>query len=86
MIMPRRMRRAGHEAHMEKNNNNNAYWILVRNPEGKRPLGRPRRRREDSIKMVVREMRWGGMVWIDMAQDRQQWMLLVDAAINLRVL
>jgi hypothetical protein len=50
----------------------NAYRILVGNPEGKRPLGRPRRRWVDNIKMVLRETGWYGMDWIDMAQDRDQ--------------
>jgi hypothetical protein len=49
-----------------------AYRILVGKPEGKRPLGRPRRRWVD-IKMDVREMGWGGMDWIDLTQDRDQW-------------
>jgi hypothetical protein len=47
-----------------------AYRILVGEPEEKRPLGRSRRRREDNIKMDLREIRWGGMDWIDQAQDR----------------
>jgi hypothetical protein len=51
----------------------NAYRILVRKPEGKRPLGRPRRKWEDNIKMYVREVGRGGMDWIDLAQDRDQW-------------
>jgi hypothetical protein len=48
----------------------NAYRILVGKPEGKRPLGRSRRRWMDNIKMDLREIRWGGMDWIDLAQDR----------------
>jgi hypothetical protein len=51
----------------------NAYRILVENPEGKRPLGRPRRRWVDNIKMVLREIGWDGMDWIDLAQDMDQW-------------
>jgi hypothetical protein len=50
--------------------NRNACRILVGKPEGKRPLGRPRRRWEDNIKMDLRKIRWGGMDWIDLAQDR----------------
>jgi hypothetical protein len=50
----------------------NAYRILVGKPEGKRPLGRPRRRWDDNIKMNLREIGWGGMDWIDLAQDRDQ--------------
>jgi hypothetical protein len=63
----------------------NAYRILVGKPEGKRPLGRPRRRWEDNIRMDLREIGWGGMVWIDLAQDREQWRTLVNTAMNLRV-
>jgi hypothetical protein len=56
-----------------------ACRILEGNPEGKRPLGRPRRRWVDNIKMDLREIGWGGMYWIDLAQDRDQWIM------NLRV-
>jgi hypothetical protein len=59
--------------------------ILVRKPEGKRPLGRPRRRWVDNIKMDLREVGWDGMDWIDLAQDRDQWRALVNAVMNLRV-
>jgi hypothetical protein len=62
----------------------NAYMILVGKPEGKRPLGRPRRRWEDNIKMDLREI-WGGVDWIDLAQDRDQWRPLVNTVMNLRV-
>jgi hypothetical protein len=62
-----------------------AYRILVGKSEGKRPLGRPRRRWEDNIKMVLREIGWGGMDWIDLAQDRDQWRALVNTVMNLRV-
>jgi hypothetical protein len=62
-----------------------AYRILVRRPEGRRPLGRPRRRWEDNIKMVPQEMGWEGVDWIDMAQDRDRWRALVNAVMNLRV-
>jgi hypothetical protein len=51
--------------------------------EGKRPLGRPRRRWEDNIRMDLREIRWGGMDWIDLAQDRDQWKVLVNTLMNL---
>jgi hypothetical protein len=54
-------------------------------PKGKRPLGRPRRRLEDNIKMDLREIGWGGMDWIDMAQDRDQWGALVNTVMILRV-
>jgi hypothetical protein len=58
--------------------------ILVGNPEGKRPLARPRRRWLDNIKMDLREIGWDGMDWIDLAQDRDQWMALVNAIMNNR--
>ena len=61
-----------------------AYRVLVGKPEGKRPLVRPRRRWEDNIKMALQEVGWG-MVWIDVAQDRDRWRALVNAAMNLRV-
>jgi hypothetical protein len=57
----------------------------VGNPEGKRKLGRPRRRWENNIKMDLREIGWGGMDWIDLAQDRDQWRALVNMVMNLRV-
>jgi hypothetical protein len=62
-----------------------AYRILTRNPEGKRPLGRPRRRWVVNIKMALREKGWDGMDWINLAQDRDQWRALVNAVMNLRV-
>jgi hypothetical protein len=61
-----------------------AYRILVRRPEGRRPLGRPRRRWEDNIKVDIQEVGWG-MDWIELAQDRDRWRALVNAAMNLRV-
>jgi hypothetical protein len=57
----------------------------VGKPEGKRPLGRPRRRWEDKSKMDLRDKGWGGMDWIDLAQDRDQWRALVSTLMNLRV-
>jgi hypothetical protein len=61
--------------------------MFVGKPEGKRPLGRPRRRWVDNIKidLIVREIGWNGMDWIDLAQDRDQWRALVNTAMNLRV-
>jgi hypothetical protein len=53
--------------------------------EGKRSLGRPRRRWEDNIKLGLRETGWGGMDWIDLARDRDQWRALVNTVMNLRV-
>jgi hypothetical protein len=58
--------------------------ILVGKPEGKRTLGRSRRRWVDSIKMDLREIGWGGMDWIDLTQDRDQWRALVNTVMNLR--
>jgi hypothetical protein len=63
----------------------NAYRISVGKPEGKRPLGRPRCRWEDSIKMDLREIGWGGMAWIDVAQDRDQWRTILKMVMNIRV-
>jgi hypothetical protein len=83
MIKSRRMRWAGHVAQMEEKRY--ACMILVRKPEGKRPLRRPRRRWVDNIKMYLREIGWGGMYWIDLAQDRDQWRALVDTIMNFRV-
>jgi hypothetical protein len=63
----------------------NAYRILVGKPEGKRPLGRPRRRWVDNIRMDLREIGWNGGDWIDLAQNRYQWRALMNAVMNLRV-
>jgi hypothetical protein len=60
----------------------NAYRILVGKPEVKRPLGKPRRRWVDNIKVDLREIRWDGMDWIDLAQDRDQWRALVNTVMN----
>jgi hypothetical protein len=62
----------------------NAYRTLMGNPEGKRPLGRPRRKWVDNIKMDLREIEWSGMYWIDRAQDRDKCRALVNTAMNLR--
>jgi hypothetical protein len=63
----------------------NEYRILVGKPEGKRPLGKYRRRREDNIKMDLREIEWRGMEWIDLAQNRDQWRALVNTVMNLQI-
>jgi hypothetical protein len=63
----------------------NAYRILVGKPEGKRPLGRPRRRWVDSIETDLTEIGWDGRDWIELAQDRDQWRALVNTVMNLRV-
>jgi hypothetical protein len=82
MFKSRRMRWAGHVARMEKRT---AYRILVEKPEGKRPLGRPRRRWVEDIKMDLREIGWDSMDCIDLAQDRDQWRALLNTVMNLRV-
>jgi hypothetical protein len=82
MMKSRRMRLAEHVAHGEKKN---PYRILVGKPEGKRLLRRPRRRWEDNIRMDFREIGWGGMDWIYLAQDRDQWRSFVNTVMNLWV-
>jgi hypothetical protein len=64
----------------------NAYRVLMGKSEGKRPLGRPRHRWEDGIKMDLREIVWGGVEWIHLAQDRERWRAVVNTVMNLRVL
>jgi hypothetical protein len=63
----------------------NAYKVLVGRPERKIPLGRPRRRWEDNITMDLREIGWGGMDWINLAQGSDQWKALVNTVMYLRV-
>jgi ribosome biogenesis protein Nip4 len=63
-----------------------AYNILVERPEGRRPLGRPRRRWEDNIKMYLREIGFGAVDWIHLVQDRDRWRDVVNTVMNLRVL
>jgi hypothetical protein len=60
--------------------------VLVEKPERNRPLGRPRRRREDGIRMNLREIGLGGVDWIRLAEDRDRWRAVVSAVVNLRVL
>jgi hypothetical protein len=62
------------------------YKVLVGSPEGKRPLGRPRRRWEDGIRMDLREIGLGGVDWIRLAQERDRWRAVVSAVMNHRVL
>jgi hypothetical protein len=82
MIKSRRMRWAGHVARLGEKRN--AYRLLVGNPEGTRPLGRPRRRWVDNIKMDLREIGWDGGDWIDLAQDRDQRRALMNTVMNFR--
>jgi hypothetical protein len=63
----------------------NAYRLLVGKPEGRRPLGRPRRRWVDNIRMDLREVGWGNVDWIGLAQDRNSWGDVVNSALNLRI-
>jgi hypothetical protein len=83
IIKSRRMRWAGHGARLGEKGD--ACRILVGKPEGKRPLGRPRRRWVDNIKINLRNMGWGGTDWIDLAQDMDQWRDVVSTVMNLRV-
>ncbi|KAJ4439921.1 hypothetical protein ANN_08051 [Periplaneta americana] len=81
-IKSRRLRWAGHVVRMGESRN--AYRVLVGRSEGKRPLGRPRHRWEDNIKMDLREVGYDGRDWINLAQDRDQWRAYARAAMNLR--
>jgi hypothetical protein len=82
IIMSRRMRWAGKVARMARRN---AYRVLVGKARRKETTRRPRRRWEDNIRMELREIEWGGIDWIDLAQDMDQWRALVNTAMNLRV-
>jgi hypothetical protein len=64
----------------------NVYRVLMGKPEGKRPLGRPRCRWEEGIRMDLREIGWGSVDWIQLAQDRDRWRALVNTVMNLWVL
>ena len=77
------MRSAGHVARMVERRG--VYRVLVGKPAVKRPLGRPRRRWEDNIKMDLKEVGCGGVDWFDLAQDRDRWRDLMNAVMNLRV-
>jgi len=83
VIKSRRMRWAGHVSPMGEERG--AYRVLVGKPEGKRPLGRPRRRWVDNIRMDLQEVRCGYVVWIGLARDRDGWRTLESAVMNLRV-
>ena len=82
-VIKSRMRWAGHVARMGKEKG--VYRVLVGKPEGKGPLGRPRRRWVDNIRMDLQEVGYGYMDWIGLAQDRDSWRTLVSAVMNLRV-
>jgi len=77
------MRWVGHVERM--GDRRGVYRVLVGEPEGKRPLGRHRRRWEDNIKMGLQELGCGSMDWFELAQDRDRWRALVNAVMNLRV-
>ena len=83
VIKSRRMRWAWHVARMEEGRG--VHKVLVGKPEGKRPLGRPRRRWEDNIKMGLQEVGCGDMDWMELAQNRDRWRALVSAVMNFRV-
>jgi hypothetical protein len=82
VIKARRMRWAGHVA--RRGEVTGANNLLVMRPEGRRPLGRPRRRWEDNIKMDLREIWFGDVDWIHWAQDRDRWRALMNTVMNLR--
>jgi hypothetical protein len=83
IIKSRRMRWAGYVA--REGEKRNAYRLLVGKPKGKRPLGKPRRRWVDNIKMGLSEIGWGGVDWISLAQYGDKWRTLANAVMNLRV-
>jgi hypothetical protein len=83
-IKSRRMRRAGHVAHMGEERK--VCEVLVGKPKGKRPLGRSRLRWEEGINMDLREIDWGDVEWIQLAQDTDRWQSLVNMVMNLQVL
>ena len=82
VVKSRRKKWAGHVARMGEGRG--VHRVLVGKPEGKRPLGRPRRRWEDNIKMDLQEVGGGGD-WMELAQDRDRWRALVDTVMNFRV-
>ena len=83
VVKSRRMNWAGHVARM--GDRRGVYRVLVGKPEGKRPLGRPRSRWENNVKMDLQEVGCGGVDWIELAPDRDRWRALVSAVMNYRV-
>ena len=83
VVKSRRMRWAGHVARM--GDGRGVHRVLVGKPEGKRPLGRPRRRWEDNIEMDLRELGRGGGDWMELVQDRDRWRALVGTVRNFRI-
>ena len=83
VIKSRRMRWAGHVALMGERRG--VYRVLMGKPKGKRPLGSPRRRWENNIKMDLQVVGYGGIDWIELAQDKDKWWALVNAVMKLRV-
>ena len=83
VIKSRRMGWAGHVARMGEERG--AYKVLVEKPDGKRPVGRPRCRWVDNIRMELQEVGYGSVDWIGLAQDRDRWRTLVSVVMNLRV-
>jgi hypothetical protein len=78
-----RMRLAGHVTRMGEKRN--VYRLLVGKPEGNRPLGRPRSRWVDNIRMDLGEVGWGDLDWIGLAKKRNRWRAVVNSVLNLRV-
>ena len=83
VIKSRRKRWTGHVVHIGEGRG--VYRVLVGKPEGRRPLGRPRRRWEDNIRMDLREVGCRCVDWMELAQDRDRWRAVVSAVMNLRV-
>jgi hypothetical protein len=84
IIKSRIIRLTGHVARRDEERN--AYRLLLGKPEGKRPLGRPRRRWVDNIRMDLGEVGWSDVDWIGLAQDKNRWRALVNSVLNLGVL
>jgi hypothetical protein len=83
VVKPRRMRWAGHVACMGEERG--VHRMLIGKPEGKRPMGRPRRKWEDNIKMDLQEVEGGRGDWMELAQDREGWQAVVSMVKNLRI-